>query len=286
MRSVLKCICLAAVTAGTVTGTSPEAFPVPERVADGCKFTEGPAVAPDGMVFFSDVPNSRILRYEPSTGEVSVHLEDTGGVNGIYFDRAGRLVGCAGRSRQLVRFDESGARTVLAESYAGKRLNSPNDLWIDDVGGIYFTDPRYGKRENLEQDGMHVYYLSPGDREPSRVITVLARPNGIVGTPDAKTLYVVDEGARKTLAYPITGPGTVGSARLLCAEGIDGLTVTRRGTVCLAAEKSIAAYTSEGRLVHRFAFNVQPTNVLYHAGALYVTTQSGELFRIAPVSGW
>jgi gluconolactonase len=288
MASFLKDLCLAALAAWATTGAcgSGTEMPVPKRVASGFKFTEGPAAGPCGAVFFSDVPNSRIHRYDPKTGQVTTHLENTGGVNGIDFDREGRLVGCASRSRQLVRFDSAGVVTVLAATYAEKKLNSPNDLWIDGSGGIYFTDPRYGKKENLEQDGMHVYYLPASGAEPRRVIADLTRPNGIIGTPDGKMLYVVDEGARKTFAYPITGPGLVGPARLLCEEGIDGLTLTSQGTVCLAAEKSVAAYAPNGRLLHRFTFEAHPTNVLFHEGSLWVTTQAGELFKIAPVQGW
>lgn len=250
-----------------------------EKLLSGYKFTEGPAVGRDGFIYFTDVPEWKIYRYNPLENTAELYLDNTGGANGLYFMEDGRLIGCAGRARQLIRMDYNKNIEILADSFNGRKLNSPNDLWIDKSGGIYFTDPRYGNRDNLEQDGEHVYYYS-GEGKLVRVIDDLTRPNGIIGSSDGRFLYVVDEGQRKTFAYRISSKGEVGEKTLFCEEGIDGMTLTPRGNIVLTAEKSVPVYSPEGRLLIRFIMDVQPTNVVYYQDYLYVTAQSGELFRI------
>ena len=179
-----------------------------EKLAGGFKFTEGPAADAQGNIFFSDIPNNRIHKWS-SDGKLSTFRENSGGANGLYFDKKGNLLACEGTGRRLVSIDPTGNVTVLADKYQGKQFNSLNDLWIDRTGGVYFTDPRYGGRDDMEQDGEHVYYLSPDRKKLIRVIADLVKPNGVIGTADGKKLYVADHGGKKTFVYDINKDGTL-----------------------------------------------------------------------------
>ena len=165
------------------------------------RFTEGPAVDAKGNVFFTDVPNSLIYKYSLD-GKLSVWREDSGGANGLFFDKKGNLVACEGNRGRITSISPKGKVTVLADKYNGKRFNKPNDLWVDPAGGVYFTDPVYG-RAKIHQGGQHVYYISPDGKKVTRVIDDMTRPNGILGTPDGKILYVADHGASKVYRYEI-----------------------------------------------------------------------------------
>ena len=112
------------------------------KLAGDFKFTEGPAADANGDVYFSDIPNSRILKWSVADGKFSTFLENSGGANGLYFDKDGNLIACQGMERRIVSISPKGEVTVLADKYEGKKLNSPNDLWVDPKGGVYFSDPR------------------------------------------------------------------------------------------------------------------------------------------------
>ena len=146
---------------------------VVEMVKTGFKFTEGPAVAKDGRVYFTDQPNDRIHIWDEKQG-ISLYLEGTGRSNGLYFNAKQQLVACADEKNQLGYFDENKKLVVIQENFDGKHLNAPNDLWITPTGGIYFTDPYYHRKwwnaDHKEiQDTRGVYYLSP-DRKITRVV--------------------------------------------------------------------------------------------------------------------
>ena len=163
------------------------------QLAKGFQFTEGPAVDREGNVFFSDVRASRTYKWSPD-GKVSLFRKDTGGANGLAFDAGGNLLACEGAGGRIVSIDAKGSVAVVAGAYGGKPFNRPNDLWIDPKGGVYFSDPLYG-RGSRRQDGEHVYYVTPDRKKVIRVIDDMVRPNGLAGTPDGKTLYVADAGA-------------------------------------------------------------------------------------------
>src|SRR5690606_25793351 len=124
-----------------------------------------------------------------------------------------------------------GTVTVLADKYEGKRFNSPNDLWIDPQGGVYFTDPRYGNMDNLEIDGFHVYYITPDRNRVIRVIDDHTKPNGIIGTKDGSTLYVADAGAGRIYSYHIQPDATLTQKKLLIESGSDGMTLDEHGNI-------------------------------------------------------
>jgi len=216
------------------------------RVATGAEFAEGPAADAQGNVYFSDSPANRIWVYTAS-GKLHVFTDRSRNANGMMFDARGRLVTCnaqgKGGGRSVTLYQKNGKVTVLADRYRGKRLNSPNDLCIDRRGRIYFTDPRYGEGDDLEQDKMAVYRLEKNGAL-TRVIDDLEVPNGILISRDNKTLYVADNsprdgGPRTLVAYAVSRKGEVkrrGVVFDLAPErGIDGMAMDTRGNIYAAA---------------------------------------------------
>jgi len=232
-----------------------------EKLAGGFAFTEGPAADAQGNVYFSDIPNNRIHKWSLD-GKLSTFRENSGGANGLYFDKDGNLLACEGGGRRLVSIDQKGNVTVLADEYQGKKFNSLNDLWIDPKGGIYFTDPRYGNRGGMEQDGEHVYYLTPNRKKVIRVIDDMVRPNGVIGTPDGKTLYVADHGGRKTFAYKIEQNGTLSGKKLFTPEGSDGMTIDNEGNVYLTG-RVVSVYNKAGEKIEEIQVPESPANVTF-----------------------
>jgi sugar lactone lactonase YvrE/L-ascorbate metabolism protein UlaG (beta-lactamase superfamily) len=232
-----------------------------KKLAGGFSFTEGPAADAKGNIFFSDIPNNRIHKWSLDA-KLSTFRENSGGANGLYFDKDGNLLACEGGGRRLVSIDPQAKVTVLAEKYENKRFNSLNDLWIDPKGGIYFTDPRYGRRDDLEQDGEHVYYLSPDRKKLIRVIDDMVRPNGIIGTPDGKLLYVTDHGGKKTFVYTINKDATLSNKRLFAPEGSDGMTIDNEGNVYLTTDV-VAVYNKNGQKIETIEVPERPANVSF-----------------------
>ncbi len=232
-----------------------------QKLAGGFKFTEGPAADAQGNIFFTDIPNNRIHKWS-FDGKLSTFLENSGRANGLFFDRDGNLLACIGGRGQLVSISPQGLVTVLAAKYQGKQLNSPNDLWQHPKGTIYFTDPRYGRRDNLPQDGEHVYCLSRNGQRLIRVIEDMVRPNGVVGTPDGKILYVADHGAGKTHIYTINADGVLSDKRLFTAEASDGMTIDNEGNVYLTG-KAVSVYDSNGNKIETIEVPERPSNVCF-----------------------
>jgi gluconolactonase len=223
--------------------------------------TEGPTAAPDGRIFFSDIPfgsdKGMILVFDPKTGQTTTFAPDSRKSNGLKFDAAGRLVACEGSDfggRAISRYDIStGLRTVLADRYQGKPFNAPNDLVIDTKGRIYFSDPKYVGAEKPEQKYKAVYRIDP-DGTVTEVTHDVEKPNGVALSPDGKTLYVADHnngtdlvtdpppakpGAMKLYAFPLSADGRVSGPRRELIDfapeaGIDGMTVDVKGQLYLA----------------------------------------------------
>ncbi len=247
-----------------------------EKLAGGFKFTEGPAADAKGNIFFTDIPNNRIHKWSLDD-KLSTFRENSGGANGLFFDKAGHLLACEGGRRRLVSIDIKGKLTVLADKYDNKRLNSPNDLWPDPKGGIYFTDPRYGRADDLEQDGEHVYYLSPDRKRLIRVIDDMVKPNGVIGTPDGKLLYVTDHGGDKTFVYTINADGTLSNKKLFCSMGSDGMTIDDKGNVYLT-EKGVTVFNSAGEKIEHIDIDAGWTANVCFGGrdnrTLFITAQT------------
>src|SRR5690606_34606802 len=177
----------------------------PIEVYSGAAFAEGPVWGPDGALWFSDIPNDRILRL--LDGNVFEARRPSGKANGLLFDAKGRLFACEGADgghRRVTRTDAKGNVEVIAAKVGGKTLNSPNDVTIDAEGRIYFSDPRYSGDEPRELEVEGVYRILPDRAEPELVIADCERPNGLAVSPDGKLLYVSDTGASKLYAYRIT----------------------------------------------------------------------------------
>jgi gluconolactonase len=232
-----------------------------QKLAGGFRFTEGPAADAEGNIFFTDIPNNRIHKWSLD-GKLSTFRENSGASNGLFFDRNGNLLVCEGGGRRLVSIDPQGNITLLADTYNGKQFNSLNDLWIDLKGGIYFTDPRYGNRSGMEQDGEHVYYLTPDRKDIIRVIDDMVRPNGIIGTPDGKLLYVTDHGGKKTFVYTINSDGTLSNKKLFAPEGSDGMTIDDEGNVYLTTN-GVQVYNKRGEKIETIAVPEGPANVCF-----------------------
>ncbi len=207
-----------------------------QKLAREFEFTEGPAVDPTGNVLFTDQPNNRIMRWS-TDGKLSTFLQPAGRANGMFFDRKGNLLACADEKTELWSIAPDDKVTVLAKDYQGKSLNGPNDVWSAPEGTIYFTDPFYKRPwwdyDKMPQDGQHVYRLSADRKTLVRVTDDLKQPNGIIGTPDGKTLFVADIGAGKTYRYDIQADGSLTNKALFCTMGSDGMTLDREGNVYL-----------------------------------------------------
>lgn len=242
----------------------------------GFKFVEGPAFGPDGKLYFSDIPNSRIHTWSPTEG-TTLFMEPSGRSNGLIFDDQGRLLICEGGTRQLTRIELDGSRTVLADNFKEKKLNSPNDLWIHPKGYIYFTDPRYGKRDDMEMEVEGVYLLHHPERQLLRVIDDMTRPNGIVGTPDGSTLYVTDAGENKTYRMALKPDGSLGSVEWTIPRGSDGMTLDEDGNLYLT-DGAVAVYRPDGSLIREIQFPEKPSNVTFGGPenrTLFVTARTG-----------
>jgi gluconolactonase len=250
-----------------------------EKLAGGFKFTEGPAVDPEGNVFFTDQPNDRIHKWSVD-GKLTVFHEKPGRANGLYFDKKGNLLACADLNNELWSIDMNGKVTVLVKGYKGKKLNGPNDLWEDLKGGIYFTDPFYKRpywnRGPMEQDGQHVYYLYPDRKKLIRVTEDLVTPNGIIGTPDGKKLYVADLGARKTYVYNINVDGTLSGKQLFCSMGSDGMTIDNEGNVYLTG-RGVTVFNAAGEKIEHIDIDAGWTANVCFGGrdgrTLFITAQ-------------
>lgn len=234
------------------------------KIGSGYAFTEGPAADKNGDVYFSDIPASRIHKWTHADGKITLFREKTGATNGNYIDRDGNIMSCEGAVtvHRISSTDMKGNTTTIVESYDGKKLNSPNDLWIDPKGGIYFTDPRYGTRADLEQDGEHVYYIPPNRETTIRVANDFERPNGLIGTPDGKTLYVTDNAGGKTWSFKINADGTLTDKTLLIELGSDGMTMDEKGNVYLTTDQ-VVVVAPDGKKIAEIKFPEVPANVTF-----------------------
>lgn len=275
-----------------------------EVLAGPFGFTEGPAW--DGTaLLFSDIPTSRIMRYDPASGETTVSREGTHEGNGLMFDADGRLYGCqGGDGRRVVRYEADGEVTVIADRFEGKRLNSPNDLAFDAQGRLWFTDPRYGDyRDDMELDHESVLRadaLPDGSWALHRVTFDTTRPNGLLISPDQQTLYVAQseygvDRKRELRAYPIRPDGSVGEHQVLHNfyphRGIDGMCLDAEGNIVATAGwdqsgpgSMLYVFAPNGRVLetHPVPFD-RPTNCTWGGlglDVLYVTVATGHLLAV------
>ena len=252
----------------------------PVRVSDAYSFTEGPAADAKGDVYFTDQPNNRIYRWDCESGKISLFTDQSGRSNGMYFDAQGNLIACADMDNQLWSFDRKGHSTILITDFGGRLLNGPNDVWISKDGGYYLTDP-YFKRDywtrnpERQQPVEGLYYLAPGgkqrteQREPSELArrwpsrdgrrqsqlvmldSTLNQPNGLVGTPDGKHLYVAEAKANRILKYDIQPDGSLTNRQVFTDMGSDGMTIDNRGNIYLTGD-GVTVFDKEGHKIAHF----------------------------------
>jgi gluconolactonase len=266
-----------------------------EKLWSEGEFTEGPTEGPDGCVYFSDIGN-RIMKFDPKTGKTTA-FRAGGRPNGLKFDAKGRLIACEGANTgggRCISITEDGKVKTLAMNFDRKRFNSPNDLTLDAKGRIYFSDPRYVGDEKRELDHESVYRIDP-DGKVTRVISDVTKPNGLVISPDGKTLYVAESNSdkkkpRELRAYPLKEDGSVGAGKKLHdfgqERGIDGMTVSKDGTIVATAGSKKAAgiyfFSPDGKELAFLPTPEDPSNCCF-AGkdkkTLYVTAGKS-LYRI------
>lgn len=269
-----------------------EAEPIPgigpvgeiQKLHTDLMFTEGPAEAPDGTIYFTDIPADRIYQIS-ETGELSVFLEPAGHCNGLMVTADGTLYACS-MDGQLISIDRKTKKvTPLAPTYMGKRFNAPNDLVVDKSGGIYFTDPHFRAPEPLPQGTTAVYYRA-ADGEVTRLADDLKAPNGVILSPDEKTLYVIPSMQSEMMSYPVEAPGKLGKGKVFCklkqpdgqeGRGGDGLTIDTKGNLYITSGLGLQVFDPEGKLLGIIEFPEQPANVTF-AGpkndTLYVTART------------
>jgi gluconolactonase len=280
-----------------------------EKLWSEGEFTEGPAYGPDHCVYFTDIGN-RIMKFDPKTMKTVEFRNPSGRANGLEFDREGRLLACEGANtggnRQVTRTEKDRTITVLADKWMGKRFNSPNDLTIDAQGRIYFTDPRYVGDEPREIDTESVYRIDPPSQNPpplakggqggwrvTQIIADVQKPNGIIISPDMKTLYLADnnpKGNRLLLAFALKEDGGVGPRKVLHDfapdRGIDGMAIDKAGnlyaTAGMGKTAGVSVFSPHGKKIGFIATPETPTNCVFGGAdrkTLYVTA-GRSLYRI------
>ena len=279
-----------------------------EELHSGCRWAEGPVWFSDAnQLLWSDIPNQRIMRWTPEGG-VSVYRQPSNFSNGHTRDRQGRLVSCEHGTRRVTRTEIDGSVTVLADSFEGKRLNSPNDVIVRSDGSVWFTDPTYGilsdyegYRSEPEQKTRNVYRLDPESRELTAVVTDFNQPNGLAFSPDETTLYIADSGAshdatlpRHIRAFDVVDGKSLARGRVfaLIDKGIpDGIRTDIAGNLWSSAADGVQCFAPDGTLLgkilvpqtvanltfggpRRNRLFIAATNSLY---SIYVTAKGAQL---------
>lgn len=256
----MKILLLTLTALGIVTASGAEAGSDSAVVAPGAKieklagdftFTEGPTCDKTGNVFFTDQPNNRILKWSIE-GKLTTFMQPAGRANGMFFDKQGKLIACADEHTELWSITPDGQHTVLAKEYEGKKLNAPNDVWVRKDGSLFFTDPFYKRPwwdyDKAPQTTEQVYFLSADRKTLKRVTTDLVQPNGIIGRPDGKMLFVADIGANKTYRYDIQRDGSLANKHLHCELGSDGMTLDTEGNLYLTG-KGVIVFDKAGQKI-------------------------------------
>lgn len=256
-----------------------------EKLADGFLFTEGPAADLNGNVFFTDQPNDRIMIWNTKTG-LSIFMQPCGRSNGLSFDSGGYLWSCADAKNEIWRISSDKKVEIITGGFNGILFNGPNDLWNSPDGGVYFTDPFYKRswwdHSSMPQEKQCVYYLKPDHKTVILVADDLEQPNGLVGTPDGKKLYVADIRGNKTWSYSIDPDGHLSDKTLFCEMGSDGMTIDSMGNLYLTG-RGVTIFNKTGKKLGNITLPESWTaNVCFgdkDKKSLYITASKG-LYRI------
>jgi gluconolactonase len=256
-----------------------------EKLADGFLFTEGPTADAKGNVYFTDQPNDRIMIWSIDN-KLSTFMQPSGRSNGMTFDKEGNLWSCADEKDEIWKIAPDKSVTIMRSKFNDKLLNGPNDLWITAEGGVYLTDPYYKRswwnHTAMPQEIQGVYYLSPDHKNLIRVAEDLVQPNGIVGTPDGKKLFVADIGGKKTWSYTINKDGSLGNKTLFCDMGSDGMTIDVKGNIYLTGN-GVTIFDKNGVQIQKITVPENWTANVCFGGkdmkSLFITASKG-LYRI------
>jgi gluconolactonase len=221
-----------------------------EHLAQGYRYTDGPAWSKDGYLVFSDTPSDRILKWVPGT-EITVYRTDAHGPAGNAFDAQGRLHTCETRTRRVTRTDKNGKIEVLADKWEGKRLNAPCGIVISKAGHVYFTDPAFGDQSDHRELDFHGIYHIPPKGPMTLVAKSAGRPRGIALSPNGRTLYVSNVDDHNIRAYDLDHNGEASNERELIAKipgAAAGIAVDDKGNLWIAA-KGLSVYTPQGKRI-------------------------------------
>ncbi|MFI2378651.1 SMP-30/gluconolactonase/LRE family protein [Streptomyces sp. NPDC018964] len=272
-----------------------------EVLYDGCRWAEGPLYLPAWrQLVWSDIPNDRILRWDEATGTVGVFRTPAGHSNGNTVDRQGRLVTCEQGNRRVTRTEPDGTVTVLADRYAGKRLNSPNDSVVRSDGTIWFSDPDFGitsdyegHRAESEIGACNVYRIDPLSGEVHLAADGFEGPNGVVLSPDESRLYVSDSRAARIHVYGIREDGTLSDGEVF-AEGrggirFDNIRFDDEGRLWAAAlDDGVHCYDPDGTLLGRLRVPEPVSNIAFGGpknNRLFLTATTSLYSLVMSVTG-
>ena len=252
------------------------------KLAGDFGFTEGPTANSKGDVYFIDDPGCKIHVWSVSEKRCSVFVNESAHANGMFFDKNDVLFVCEGGTGSIVSYTPDGKRTVVANKFGNRHFNKPNDLWIDPQGGIYFTDPQYGNEYTVVQGGQHVYYILPDRSKVIRVIETgqdkgFVKPNGIVGTPDGKLLFVADIDGKMVYRFNIQSDGTLSGKYPFAPVAVDGMTIDEKGNVYLT-EADVIVVNPDGKEIERIKVPERPANVCFGGKefkTLFITARKG-----------
>ncbi|WP_112265479.1 SMP-30/gluconolactonase/LRE family protein [Lentzea terrae] len=261
-----------------------------QRLHTGCRWTEGPAYFPAGRyLVFSDIPNDRVLRWDECTGAVGVFREPAGFHNGHTVDRQGRLVSCEQGNRRVTRTEHDGSTTVLAETYRGKRFNSPNDVVESADGAIWFTDPSYGidsdyegHQAESEIGACHVYRADPVDGSVTIVADDFSRPNGLAFSLDSSLLYIADtrQNPSHIRVFRVEDGKALSGGEIFAtsdAGGFDGIRVDAAGRVWAAAHDGLHCFAPDGTRIGKLRIPEVCSNLTFggpRRNDLFITASS------------
>ena len=225
-----------------------------QLVSDQFSFTEGPAADQFGNVYFTDQPNDEIYFWDVKTNKIAEFRKGSGRANGTFFDKNDNLITCSDEFGQILKINKSGIAEILVLNFQDKRLNGPNDLWLDENDGIYFTDPLYVRDywKNFDQQipEKNLYYRN-SDGKITKLDT-FTQPNGIVGSQKFKKLYVSDIDAGKTYVYDIIGDGKLTNKKLFCNLGSDGMTLDNLGNLYLTGN-GVTVFNKKGEQIQHIS---------------------------------
>lgn len=240
-----------------------------QRLHTNFAFTEGPAADAQGNLYFTDIPNTRIHKRD-TKGTLTVFAEPSGHCNGLMVI-GDHLYACA-MDGQLKQYNPATADfKVLADKFQGTRFNAPNDLVMDKTGGIYFTDPRFRAPDPWPQGTEAVYYRA-ADGKVSRIVDDRIAPNGVILSPDEKSLYVVPSMEEEIWVYPVKAAGKIGKGRVLAKmtqqegksmTGGDGLTVDTEGNLYVTTGLGLQIFRSDGKQLGIISIPEHPANVTF-----------------------